>query len=213
MPTESDDDDHDVISASPTFVSVYPGDTATSDLPAQPTDHQHRPINAKPSDIEAIPTDVADVPESSEIPDEPEDGSQKDEHFLPHYFPTFGVNKRTQIWIYGAFGIIVLFCVGLGSYFFIVRRRRRRNQRDDYEFEALDNDADLDGATSGRRPRRRAGELYDAFAGESDEEQLLSDEEDEEDDEEEKRPYEDREPSATRQQDDGARDNGVNEKH
>lgn len=33
------------------------------------------------------------------------------------------------------------------------------------------------GATGGKRKGRRAGELYDAFAGESDEEQLLSDSE------------------------------------
>lgn len=33
------------------------------------------------------------------------------------------------------------------------------------------------GAAGGKRKGRRAGELYDAFAGESDEEQLLSDSE------------------------------------
>lgn len=104
------------------------------------------------------------------------------EHFLPHYFPTFGVSKRTQIWIYGALAIIVLFCAGLGAYFFVQRRRRIRNSRDAYEFDVLDDadaGASLTGAASGRRPRRRAGELYDAFAGESDEE-LLSESEEEE---------------------------------
>ena len=125
----------------------------------------------------------------SELPEEPESG---DDHFLPHYFPTFGVSKRTQIWIYGAIAIIVIFCAGLGIWFLLVRRRRRKNQRDDYEFEMLEEEEHLTGATGGRRPKRRAGELYDAFAGESDEEQLLSEgEEDYEDEEEEKGGYRD----------------------
>ena len=186
MPSETDDDDHDVISASPTFVSVHPGETATTALQANPSDHQDRPINSKPSATGESPTNIANITELPDVPDEPEDTSQN-EHFLPHYFPTFGVSKRTQIWIYGAFGIIVLFCVGLGLYFFIVRRKRRKNQRDNYEFEVLDEDANLTGAgrgSSGRKPRRRAGELYDAFAGESDEEQLLSEDNDDEDDDE-----------------------------
>ena len=75
--------------------------------------------------------------------------------------------------------MIVLFCTGLGIYFYLQRRKRLQNSRDKYEFEMLD-DADLhddaNGAANGRRVKRRAGELYDAFAGESDEE-LLSDEE------------------------------------
>ena len=74
--------------------------------------------------------------------------------------------------------MIIVFCVGLGTYFYVQRRKRIRNSRDEYEFEMLD-DAELDGANgtgNGMRVKRRAGELYDAFAGESDEE-LLSDEE------------------------------------
>lgn len=42
----------------------------------------------------------------------------------------------------------------------------------------LEEEEVLNGAKGGKRPKRRAGELYDAFAGESDEdEQLLSDDE------------------------------------
>ena len=29
---------------------------------------------------------------------------------MPSIFPTFGVSKRTQIWIYGALTLIILFC-------------------------------------------------------------------------------------------------------
>lgn len=186
MPTASDDDDHDIISVPPTTISIEPGSGAASSLSANPTDHQDRPINAKPTSTDAAEaseaTQVANITELPEVPSEPEDGGEKDEHFLPHYFPTFGVSKRTQIWIYGALAIIVLFCAGLGTYIFIVRRRRKWNERDAYEFESLnDGEEGANGVASGKRTKRRAGELYDAFAGESDEDnQLLSDEEDEE---------------------------------
>ena len=38
----------------------------------------------------------------------------------------------------------------------------------------------MNGGVGGKKKGRRAGELYDAFAGESDEEGLLSEEDDEE---------------------------------
>ena len=184
MPTEHDDNNHDVISASLSFVSVSPGATQT-DLPANPTDHQHRPVNAKPTATEAAQTSASASATAtvSAVPDVPPEEDEKDAHFLPHYFPTFGVSKRTQIWIYGALAIIVLFCAGLGTYYVVQRRKRRRSEREDYEFEMLDEDEGmLNGHTGvgGRKKGRRAGELYDAFAGESDEEQLLSESEAEE---------------------------------
>ena len=192
MPTEHDDDDHDVVSVSPTFVSVSPGPTETTDLSANPTDHQHRPVNAKPTaqePSEASTPTSASAPASSTaasstaLPATPPEEDEKDSHFLPHYFPTFGVSKRTQIWIYGALAIIILFCAGLGTYFYIQRRKRRRSEREEYEFEALEEEDGMlngNGAAGGKRKGRRAGELYDAFAGESDEEQLLSESEAEE---------------------------------
>lgn len=70
---------------------------------------------------------------------------------------------------------------GLGAYFYIARRKRQRDSRDAYEFEVLDDAEDreetgmLSGAGTKKKGRaRRGGELYDAFAGESDED-LLSD--------------------------------------
>ena len=222
MPSETDDEDHAVISAAPSTISINPGETAAPTYTAIPTDHQHRPTNIKPGPkptTEASgtidqPTDVADITDHPDVPDEPDEGSKTDEHFLPHYFPTFGVSKRTQIWIYGALAIIVLFCIGLGTYFFIVRRRRRRSQRDDYEFEMLEDDDHTGGATGGRRPKRRAGELYDAFAGESDEEQLLSEGEGDDDDPEEQKPYRDNAPFRKGKPGDVEHEeDGVNEKH
>jgi kexin len=102
--------------------------------------------------------------------------------FLPSFFPTFGVSKKTQIWIYGSIGLIVAFCAGLGIYFIVQRRKQKQNNpRDGYEFEMLgtnDHDDARRGLTRqrGRGRPKRGGELYDAFAGESDEEDLYSDE-------------------------------------
>lgn len=66
----------------------------------------------------------------------------------------------------------------------IQRRKRLRNEgRDDYEFEMIDGD-DADEAKqglTGKRRKKRGGELYDAFAGESDED-VFSDDADEEED-------------------------------
>ena len=183
MPKEDDDDNHDVITASPSFVSVVPVATET-DLPANPTDHQHRPVNAKPISSGPQTTTTASMSTSAtatNLPSEPPVEDKESSHFLPHYFPTFGVSKRTQVWIYGAFAIIVLFCAGLGTYFFVQHRKRRRSEREDYEFEVLDDeDAALNGGVGGKKKGRRAGELYDAFAGESDEEGLLSEEDEHE---------------------------------
>ena len=195
MPKEEDDDDHDVMTATPSFVSISPGATET-DLPANPTDHQHRPVNAKPTNPGSQATSTSSSSSSSsvspsasasasatatDLPSEPPEEDKDSSHLLPHYFPTFGVSKHTQVWIYGAFTIIVLFCAGLGTYFFVQRRKRRRSEREDYEFEVLDDeDAVLSGGVGAKKKGRRAGELYDAFAGESDEEGLLSDEDDEE---------------------------------
>ncbi len=168
MPTEEDDDDHDktaTVTASTTSI-------ATTGLPAvsptaSPTDHPDRPVNERPSDGNgpaATATSTA-VPDASASP-----GS---DNLLPSFFPTFGVSKRNQVWIYGSIAIIVLFCVGIGIYLFMARRRRiRNNVRDDYEFEVLDDQDEVEGGDGmARKPsRRRGGELYDAFAEESDDE-------------------------------------------
>ena len=181
MPTEEDDNDHDVISASVSTTTVNPGAEETG-LPANPSDHIDRPVNAKPTTGAPSRPAMASTTSAAASTTSTASASATPTSkgtFLPHYFPTFGVSKRTQIWIYGALAIIILFCAGLGAYFFVQRRRRIRNSRDAYEFAALDNtdaNSGANGAAGGRRPKRRAGELYDAFAGESDEE-LLSESE------------------------------------
>ena len=179
MPDEHDDDDHDVISVVASTTTLAPGSPQT-ELPAQPSDHIDRPVNEKPNPVTATAssasTTAAATPSVTEASNSTSGGvaeeSSSSDTFLPHYFPTFGVSKKTQIWIYGSALIIIAFCTALGAYFIVQRRRRARVSRDDYEFEMLDDDEAKgeNGALTGRRTKRRAGELYDAFAGESDEE-------------------------------------------
>jgi kexin len=190
IPTEHDDDDHDVIDNHPahtTSVSVAPPGTKTASV--NPSDMPTRPVNQKPSSKPTntdqatgspLPTTTAASTSGSSA-----SATASPESFLPSIFPTFGVSKRTQIWIYGSIGLILVFCSCLAVYLFLARRKRLQSSRDSYEFEVLDEAEDdenarmLAGGAAGRKGRRakRGGELYDAFAGESDED-LLSESED-----------------------------------
>jgi kexin len=174
MPSEHDDDDHDQIVVSTTTiagttqpVTVLP---TSSTLMAKPSDHPDRPINAKPSGTEEETT-----PPSATASAEPEATPTKSS-WLPSFFPTFGVSSKTQIWIYGAAGLILIFCAGLGVYFYMARRKRLlNNPRDEWEFDLLEEDEaeGLNGAgraKAGKGGKRRAGELYDAFAAGSEDE-------------------------------------------
>lgn len=170
IPTEHDDDHNATTIAVPVATtSVAPDPEATESLPAKPSDHPDRPVNVKPAETEAQSTPSATTTlTASSTPTHAVSDS-----FLPSFFPTFGVSKRTQVWIYGAIALIVIFCAGLGAYFVWQRRKRlRREPRDDYEFEMLNDEEEvgLNGNANGKKSKRRAGELYDAFAGESDEE-------------------------------------------
>lgn len=192
MPEEDEGENQEIISAevSTATISLGSGEMGL----ANPTGHISRPINAKPTyNVKSTTTKLSvlvsptantktsPITTATTIP-----GSA--ENFLPHYFPAFGVSKRTQIWIYGALAIIILFCVGLGIYFYVQHRKRLLENQEEYEFDVLDGDdsrAVLNPGTKGRRAKKRAGELYDAFAGESDEELLSNDEGDYRDIEEE----------------------------
>ena len=175
------DDDHETTTGSVATTTVDVGNPQT-DVPAIPTDHIDRPVNAKPSSTSVISNPATNPTFTSATISPPTPTRVPSDGFLPSFFPTFGVSRRTQIWIYGALVLIILFCVGLGAYFFIQRRKRlRTDPRDDYEFEVLDTEEDsqgMNGHASGKKAKRRAGELYDAFAGESDEELFSGDEED-----------------------------------
>ncbi len=180
MPTEHDDDNHDDVATGIVATTSISAVTSATDSPvATPTDQPDRPVNAKPTNAKPTSTGEATPTATGESTTSPTPSTVPD-HFLPSIFPTFGVSKRTQIWIYGAVGLVVVFCAGLGTYFFLARRKRlRNNPREGYEFEPVGDEAPLNGngAAGGRKGKKRAGELYDAFAGESDED-LFSDGED-----------------------------------
>lgn len=180
------DDEHETETVSVITTSI--SHTRPVPSPVQTTDHPDRPINAKPTDSTSIsvsPSSSTTAQPSSTTEPEEKPTHTVSDSFLPGFFPTFGVSKRTQIWIYGSIGLIVIFCAGLGAYFVIQRRKRlRNNPRDDYEFEIVqgeDADEAKQGLT-GRNRNRRGGELYDAFAGESDEDIFGSDDDGESED-------------------------------
>jgi len=182
LPEEDSDTDAPKVTDIPSTTSI--SIPSTSILSG--TGHPTRPAIAKPTADNGADTGEGSAPDDS-------NNSSGDGSFLPSPFPTFGVSKRTQIWIYGAVALILAFVAALAVYYCVVRRRRARNARDDYAFEMVgdeDEDGDADGpsrrARKGRRGRR-AGELYDAFAGESDEDSLLSG-----DEERARAPYRDR---------------------
>lgn len=196
MPSEHDDDNHaDIISTTTiagTTQAVTPVPTASS-MTANPTDHPERPVNEKPSGTEDETTEPSTTA--------PAATTTSASSWLPSFFPTFGVSSKTQIWIYGAAGLILIFCVGLGIYFYLARRRRlRNNPRDEWEFDLLEED-EADGLNGGPRmkgakkgTKRRAGELYDAFAaGSEDESEGEYADNDMGGDEREKRLYDDTE--------------------
>ncbi|GAE00064.1 pheromone processing endoprotease Kex2 [Paecilomyces variotii No. 5] len=178
LPDEHDDD-HNIEDAVVATTTVDPF-THPTEPPSVPTDHIDRPVNAKPSSVEAAPTSTA-APTTTTAADNAATPTETvSDSFLPSFFPTFGASKRTQVWIYASLALIVIFCAALGAYFYVQRRKRlRNNPQDDYEFEMIEDEDDTQALAGGSGPkRRRGGELYNAFAGESDEE-LLSDDGDE----------------------------------
>lgn len=171
LPTEDDDANHDEIQS----IITAPAATATvthmpelsHTLLGNPTDHPHRPTK---------PTDGSEA-QSSGTTDAEKQTSTAASSWISK-FPTFGASKTAQMWIAGAFGLIIAFCIGLGIFFWVARRRRMRNNaRNEYDFELLDEE-EADGLNSGekggnRGKRTRGGELYDAFAeGSEDEEEF-----------------------------------------
>lgn len=176
FPTEHDDDHtiEDAIVAT-TSVSTEPSKT---EAPGVPNETVNRPVNAKPTETGEPPAEEPPTPIESPDPRPPAEtepaiptSTPVSESFLPSFFPTFGASKRTQAWIYAAIGSIIVFCIGLGLYFNVQRHRRiRDNPRDDYDFEVIEDEDELHAMTGlSGRTQRRGGELYNAFAGESDE--------------------------------------------
>lgn len=175
MPTEEDDNDHaNIATTSVAAATTSVGPAPTNAAPdAALTDVPNRPTKPTKSPSPGSDTQEAEPSESSAAPPST---------WLPSFLPTFGVSAATQVWIYGSLVLIVLFCSGLGVYFWLARRKRmRQNPRNDYEFEMLREEEGEGLAGSGgaggavmgekggaRGKRTKGGELYDAFAGGSD---------------------------------------------
>ncbi|CCU77974.1 unnamed protein product [Blumeria hordei] len=200
MPSDHDDDNHDQVIISTTTIaasttSLISVPTPSSEPVANPTDHPERPQKPpKPTETADKTTPPTAAPDTSNEP--APNVSAVPSTWLPSFFPTFGVSPKTQIWIFGAAALILIFCFGLAIYFFIARRKHlRNNPRDEWEFDLLEDDEaeGLNGVkANGRGRMRRAGELYDAFAaGSEDESDENYADDDEGGDEREKRLYED----------------------
>jgi kexin len=163
------DDDHTIEDAIVATTSVGAAPTKTG----SPEDNYiDRPVNAKPTET----TELGEAP--TRVPSATPTSSA--DSYLPSFLPTFGTSKQTQAWIYAAIAFILVFFIGLGVYFHVQRRQQiRNNPHDDYDFDVIEDDDELHPMTrQSGRTQRRGGELYNAFAGESDEE-LFSDEDDE----------------------------------
>lgn len=205
MPTAEDDDDHDREDANVAITSVaVPTET---DAPAgNPTGHIDRPVNIKttttldgpvasstaPSEPTSVEDDKVEETQAASTASAAPVTTSSGANFLPHPFPTFGVSKNTQIWIYGAFALIVLFLLALGGYLYYQRRRKAWMARDRYQFEMVETeDLDAEGNRAagygngglGKGRKKRAGELYDAFAEGSDDEFDLGEDSEEEENE------------------------------
>ncbi|KAL8393452.1 hypothetical protein RB595_003281 [Gaeumannomyces hyphopodioides] len=182
MPQQNDDADHDKPETTtlPGHTTTLPPGAPPTKAPAVPTEAMpNRPVKSKSYSTHPGASDPTGAP-GSNTTDTP--AAQTSSSWLPSFLPTFGVSSRTQAWIYGAVGLIVAFCCGLGIYLFVARRRRLRNSpRDNYEFELL-NEQEAEnlnggekGFAAGKKGRKtRGGELYDAFAdGSGDEEDFV----------------------------------------
>jgi kexin len=189
MPTDHDDDDHDVELPHVTTTAVDVNHPTT--IPgANPTDHPDRPVNAKPTGTDAA-EDKEETSATASAIASPSATATPTSDALLWGVPSLGVSKHAQAWIYGSIGVIVVFCAALGAYFYWAKRQRyAKNSMDAYEFEVLDDEEEdhglngsgvANGARGGKgkgRRKPRGGELYDAFAGESDEDVFSADEED-----------------------------------
>ena len=167
MPQESDDKDHANVETTTVTPVTNPttAPTGSGAADSKPTDASPQESGAPSGSDGATSTDS--VEEASGTPSN-----------WVSWLPTFGASPKAQAWIYGAIGLILVFCIGLGIYLYIARRRRLRNDSgNEYEFEPLAEDVDSYSggekgtyAGGGQSHRTRGGELYDAFAGGSEDE-------------------------------------------
>jgi len=189
----------------------------TSQTPAQkPSEHVDRPTVAKPTTTGQSGTNGSKPGDTNTVIDDSKAGTGDSEAstdrplFIPSFLPTFGVSGKTQVWIYGAFTIIIMFVAGVAIYL-CVQKRKRKASNNDYEFAVLEDEEDGAGmaggsssrATGAGAGRRRAKDLYDAFGASDDDGDIFSDDDD--DDYKNARDYELEEEEQARGIDEGKR--------
>jgi kexin len=160
-------------------------DDAQHTLPTEKTKVHPKPTLNLPSDHGAAPGETTKVtfPTTTDedsslisgMPDAPDEGT------FNHIYDLLS----DSTWLVGAIGVVVLFTLGAGIFFWLRRRRlQKRNAYsalsggDDVRMRSLDRDSSARAGLLGGRGSGNTRELYDAFG-------VLSDEEDQEDDEEE----------------------------
>ncbi len=172
LPNENDDDDHDAngaplpshaTSLAPATSSMKP--VQTSSVAAVPSDNPTRPVppKIKPSTTAAEASATASSSAAPAVTGAPEGSTWLS------WLPSFGFGPKTTAWLWGVVALIAAFGIGLGGYFWWAKRKQAKDQRDSYEFEVL-RDEEEGPLVGGAKGKRRAGELYDAFATGSDDE-------------------------------------------
>ncbi|KAF6838296.1 pheromone processing endoprotease kex2 [Colletotrichum musicola] len=161
MPTEEDDNDHAIVATTSlpaaTTSITHPAQATDNQPAATPSDHPDRPTKVKPSDG-ATPAETGAATGTQEAA-----ASTSSPSNWVSWLPSFG---KAGVWVYGAIALIAVFCSALGIWFYI-RKRRNSNARDEYDFEPLNED-ETEGLNGEKRTRGR--ELYDAFAGDDEDE-------------------------------------------
>lgn len=169
MPNEDDDINHDgkhpQTSAAVSTTSLKPVPTGLpSVVPTDVGEHRPVPPKLKPSTTSTSSEGTAQPVESSAAA-----SSTATPPGWLSWLPTFGFGPKTTAWTYGSLGLIIAFCGGLGVYFWWARKKAKRDSREGYEFEVLRDEEEGEGLNgAGGKGKRRAGELYDAFATGSD---------------------------------------------
>jgi len=118
---------------------------------------------------------IATATESTGMPDAPEEGT---------FNPLYDLLSDST-WLVGAIGVVVLFCIGAGVFFWLRRRRLQKRSAysalsggDDMRMRPMDRDSSARAGLLAGGGSGNTRELYDAFG-------VLSDEEDHDDDDEE----------------------------
>ena len=164
----SEEEQHNLPSTEKTKVHAKP----TNNLPS---DHAMAPGEttkaAFPTGGDAIATAI----ESTGMPDAPDEGT------FNHIYDLLS----DSTWLVGAVGVVVLFGLGAGIFFWLRRRRLQRRSAysalsggDDMRMRSMDRDSSARAGLLGGGASGNTRELYDAFG-------VLSDEEDQDDDDEE----------------------------